>query len=123
MFLMHIILRDVKKSEFKLLDIYTYLAKDNIRRRYSEMPIRVHEDPDMRGPASVTIPELMDGVSWESDYLTSELTNIPNKIVEEIKTTFIEVSLGKLWNEAGQEEIEIELEENYLKVEPPAKST
>jgi len=122
-FLIHIILRDVRKSEFKLLDIYTYFAKDNTRHRYSEMPISVHEDPNMRGPASVTIPELMDGVSWESDYLTSELTNIPHKIVEEIKTTFEEVSLGKLWNEAGQEEIEIELEENCLKVEPPAKST
>jgi len=110
MFLIHIILRDVKKSEFKLLDIYTYLGTDKIRHRYSEMPIQVHEDPNMRGPASVTIPQLMDGVSWESDYLTSDLTNIPHKIVDEIKTTFDEVSLGKLWNEAGQEEIEIDTE-------------
>jgi len=100
-------LQGVSDSEYKLLDTYTYLAKDNIRRRYTELPVLIIEDTNIQGPYTVYIPELIKGISWESDYLSKEFASLPYTITGKIEEIFEDIKFGKLWNELKQEEIEI----------------
>ncbi len=106
-FFLGIKLQGVDDSEFKLLDLYTYLANDNIRRRYTELPMIIIEDINIRGPRSVFIPDIIKGVSWECDYLSKEFVDLPYIISEKIKDTFEDIKIGKLWNDMKEEEIDI----------------
>ncbi len=106
-FSINVQLQGVGDNEYKLLDTYTYLAKDNKRRRYTERPILTIEDTSIKGPSIVYIPELIKGISWESDYLSKEFANLPYTITKKIGEIFEDIKFGKLWNELKQEEIEI----------------
>lgn len=108
-FSLHVQLMNMDETTLKMLEIYTYLGNDEKRRRYTELPIVSIDDQNLYS-GMVTIPKLMKGMSWESDYLSIELVDLPSKIAKKIEDVIVSMQMGKLWSEMDYEEIEINLE-------------